>query len=260
MKPIRIAVIGLLLTLALALTPAVAPTQAQSAPTVVNIQNFAFSPTTITISAGTAIVFSNLDQVDHAPVSDTGVWDAGIVPAGTRSASIPFSTPGNYPYHCAIHPEMQGTIVVTGSGSGATPTATLPPPPTSVPTAGPTSAPAPTVGATSVPPTSTPRPTATSTALPLFVKLAIGHKSTKAGAKQSIKVTTLPGATVSITVTFPDGSKKRQSAHASAAGTFNWSFKQPSGHTSRTKHTVKVAVTVSNGNGSARATKSYTVS
>jgi hypothetical protein len=90
--------------------------------------------------------------------------------------------------------------------------------------------------------------------------VAVGHKTTKVGSKQSIKVTTLPGASVSITVTFPDGVKKRQSAHASAAGNYTWSFKQPSGHTTRTKHAVKVAVKVSNGTHSVSSTKSYTVS
>ena len=259
MKTIRIAVICLLFTFGLALLPVVAPTHAQSAPTVVNIQNFAFSPATVTVPAGTTIVFSNLDSVDHAPVSDTGAWDAGDVPGGTRSIGIAFNTPGTYPYHCAIHPDMVGTVIVTGAAPGATSTATLPAPPTAVPTSVPTLPPGPTSAPTSVPATSTPVPTATSTPAPLFVKLAIGHKTTKAGAKQSIKVTTVPGAAVSITLTYPDGKKSRKSAHATAGGTYTWNFKQPSGHTTRTKHTAKVAVTVTSASGSAKASKSYTI-
>lgn len=255
MKPIRIALIGLLLTVGLALTPVAAPTHAQSAPTVVTIQNFAFSPATVTVPAGTTIVWSNKDSTDHTSTSDTGVWDAGDIPPGTSSRGILFSTPGTYPYHCNIHPNMMGTVIVTGTAPGATATATLPPPPTGVATAVPTSTPLP----TAIPPTSTPQPTATNTPLPLFVKVALGHKTAKTGAKQSIKVTTLPGAAVSITVTFPDGAKKRHSAHASASGMYTWSFKQPSGHTTRTKHTAKVAVKVSNGAGSMSSTKSYTI-
>ncbi len=261
MKTLRIALVGLVFSVGLALMPVAAPIRAQSAPTIVNIQNFAFSPATITISAGTTIVWSNKDSTDHAPVSDTGIWDAGDVPGGTNSTGILFSTPGTYPYHCAIHPYMVGTIIVTGSVSAPTATATLPAPPTAVPT----STPVPTLGTTAVPatptpvPTATPAPTATSAPLAVFVKLALGHKSVKAGTKQSVKVTTLPGAAVSITVTYPDGKKKRQSAHAPAGGTYTWNFKQPAGHTTRTKHTAKVAVTVSRGTDSARATKSYTI-
>lgn len=252
MKPIRIAVIGLLCTFALALTPVGAPTHAQSAPTVVTIQNFAFSPATITVSAGTTVVWSNKDSTDHTSTSDTGVWDAGDIPPGTSSRGILFNTPGTYPYHCAIHPNMTGTVIVTGSAPAPTATAT-PPPPTAGSTAVATPDP------TSVPPTSTPLPTPTNTPLQLFVKVVVGHKSAKVGTKQSIKVTTLPGAAVSITLTLPDGSKKHHSARASAAGRYTWKFKQPSGHTTRTKHTVKVAVKVSNGTGSVNSTKRYTV-
>jgi plastocyanin len=259
MKLIRIAVICLLFAFSLALAPVVAPTHAQAIASVVNIQNFAFSPPTITISAGTTVVWSNKDSTDHAPVSDTGAWDAGDVPGGTNSPGIVFSTPGTFPYHCAIHPDMLGTIVVTGSVSAPTATPTPPAPPTAIPTVVPTSTPVPTLGTTAVPATATPAPTATNTPLPLSVKVALGHKTVKVGAKQSIKVTSLPGAAVSITLTYPDGKKTRKSAHASTAGTYTWSFKQPSGHTTRTKHTVKVAVSASRGADSVKATKSYTV-
>lgn len=255
MKPIRIAVICLLFAFGLALAPVVAPTHAQSAPTVVTIQNFAFSPATITISAGTTIVWSNKDTTDHTSTSDTGVWDAGDIPPGTSSRGIVFNTPGTYPYHCAIHPNMMATIVVSGSVPAPTATPTPPAPPTAVPT----STPVPTLGTTAVPATATPVPTATNTPLPLSVKVALGHKAVKVGAKQSIKVTTLPGAAVSITLTYPDGKKTRKSSHATAAGTYTWNFKQPSGHTTRTKHTVKVAVSVSRGADSVKSNKSYTI-
>jgi hypothetical protein len=90
--------------------------------------------------------------------------------------------------------------------------------------------------------------------------VAIGHKSVKAGTKQSVKVTTLPGAAISIVVTFPDGTKMHRTATASDSGTFTWTFKQPGRHTTRTKHTAKVAVTVSHGAGSrVKSTKTYTI-
>lgn len=252
MKPLRITVLCLLCAFGLVLRPVVAPTHAQSAPTVVTIQDYAFSPATVTINAGSTVVWSNHESsVDHTSTSDTGVWDVPDIPHGTSSRGIVFNTPGTYPYHCSFHPDMHGTVIVLAGGSGPTPT----PPATATVGANPapTSTPVPTVGAP-------PAPTATSTPLPLFVKLAIGHKTVKAGAKQSIKVTTLAGAAITIVVTFPDGAKKRHTATAAANGTLAWTFKQPGGHTTRAKHAAKVSVTVSKGAGSAvKSAKSYTI-
>ena len=43
--------------------------------------------------------------------SDTpGIFD-NAVPSG-GSASITFTIPGTYYYHCAIHPEMLGVVIV----------------------------------------------------------------------------------------------------------------------------------------------------
>jgi plastocyanin len=254
-KSVRIAAVCFLCTFGLALKPMVAPIHAQSAAVVVTIQDYFFSPATTTVTAGTTVVWTNKGPSDHSSTSDTGVWDAGIVAVGTSSSGTAFNTPGTYPYHCAIHPEMMGMIIVTGSSSGPTPTPTLPVAPTATATA------VATLGSTAAATaTATPLPTATNTKRPLFVKLAIGHKTVKAGAKQSIKVTTLAGAAISIGITFPDGAKKHRAAIAPKTGIFAWTFKQPGGHTTRTKHAAKVAVTVSQGAGSPiKSTKSYTI-
>jgi plastocyanin len=255
MKSVRIAVVCLLFTFGLAFNPAGAPTHAQSTAVVINIQNFAFSPATMTVTAGSTVVWANHDSTDHTSTSDTGVWDVSDIPGGASSSGTVFNTPGTYAYHCNIHPFMTGTIVVVASGPAATatPVPTTPPaPPAS------TSTPVPTLG--SVAATATPQPTATSTAVPLFLKLAVGHKTVKAGAKQSVKVTTVAGAAIGITVTFPVGAKKHRTAIAPASGTFTWNFKQPGGRTTKTKHTAKVAVTVSQGTGSSKkANKTYTI-
>jgi hypothetical protein len=148
---------------------------------------------------------------------------------------------------------MHGTIVVLAGGPAATATPTVP----AAATSAPAFTPVPTLGTTAA--TATPQPT--STPVPLFVKLAIGHKTVKAGAKQSVKVATVAGAAISIVVTFPVGAKMHRTASAPASGTFTWSFKQPVGRTTRTKHTAKVIVTVSReaGSSSKKASKSYTI-
>jgi len=80
-------------------------------PNTISIQNFTFSPAIDTISTGTTITWKNNDGVAHTSTSNTGVWNTGnIVPRG--SATTTFNTVGTFPYHCAIHSSMMGTIVV----------------------------------------------------------------------------------------------------------------------------------------------------
>lgn len=78
--------------------------------------SFAFSPTTLTIKAGTTVVWKNTTQAPHTVTSDDGKsFDSGsnnpIAPqSGTYSFT--FATPGTYAYHCNFHPYMKATIIV----------------------------------------------------------------------------------------------------------------------------------------------------
>jgi plastocyanin len=56
--------------------------------------------------------WSNTDSAaNHDIVSDTGVFDSGRLGTGD-SFRFTFSARGTYPYHCALHPGMTGTIIV----------------------------------------------------------------------------------------------------------------------------------------------------
>ena len=80
----------------------------------VNIVNTQFCPGTRTISAGTTVIWTNLDGFSHTTTSDNGSLDpwnsASIVSNGTFSKQ--FSTPGTYTFHCNVHRSMHGTIQV----------------------------------------------------------------------------------------------------------------------------------------------------
>jgi plastocyanin len=53
----------------------------------------------------------NNDNVAHTVSSQNNVWDSGAVqPGGTYSRT--FQTAGSFPYYCAYHPRMVGTIIV----------------------------------------------------------------------------------------------------------------------------------------------------
>ena len=89
-------------------------TSAPSAPAPANtvvMANIAFSPTSITVAAGTTITWQNNDGVDHTSTSDNGVWDTGTIAPGQSKTTV-FNTPGTFTYHCTVHPMMTGTVVV----------------------------------------------------------------------------------------------------------------------------------------------------
>jgi len=51
--------------------------------------------------------------VTHHIVSNDGTsFDTGLL-GGNQSSTKALTAAGNYPYHCAIHPNMVGTITVT---------------------------------------------------------------------------------------------------------------------------------------------------
>jgi plastocyanin len=75
------------------------------------IQDMAFDPVTLTISANTTVTWTNKDPVAHTVTSNTGVFDSGNIQANKTFSHL-FDTPGNYPYHCIIHPSMTGTVIV----------------------------------------------------------------------------------------------------------------------------------------------------
>jgi plastocyanin len=79
----------------------------------VSMSNFAYSPKTITIKKGVTVVWTNDDAVEHTVTSDTGTMlNSEIIPVGS-SFNYVFDKAGTYSYHCKIHPNMKGTVVVT---------------------------------------------------------------------------------------------------------------------------------------------------
>ena len=66
--------------------------------------------------------FVNNDTVPHTATADNGAFDTKELPPG-YSMDVFLEGEGTVPYHCELHPEMKGTIVV-GDGSGAEGTTT----------------------------------------------------------------------------------------------------------------------------------------
>lgn len=109
--------------------PTPVPTPAPGSNTV-DAVDFAFSPSTIDITAGATVTWRNTGAALHTVTATDGTFDSGLIASGGTYARR-FTTPGTYPYLCSLHPSMTGVVRVSGPG-GATPPP--PPPPTPRPT------------------------------------------------------------------------------------------------------------------------------
>jgi plastocyanin len=76
----------------------------------VTINHFAFHPPTLTIGAGSKVVFSNTSGITHT-ATRRGSFNTGRIKPGT-SVAVRFAQKGTFAYHCSIHPFMHGKIVV----------------------------------------------------------------------------------------------------------------------------------------------------
>ena len=78
----------------------------------VEIKNFAFAPRTLTVRAGTRVVWTNRDDEPHRIASAGGTFAASNALDTSDSYAVTFAKPGTYAYFCSIHPMMVGTIIV----------------------------------------------------------------------------------------------------------------------------------------------------
>ena len=75
------------------------------------IQGMAFSPSTLTVTAGTVVTWTNKDAVTHNVTSNPALFSSGGMGNGA-TYSFTFSNKGTFNYSCTIHPSMTGTVIV----------------------------------------------------------------------------------------------------------------------------------------------------
>jgi plastocyanin len=94
------------------LTPAgEAVVAAAASPATVDIDNFAFAPATLTVTAGTTVIWKNEDDSPHRIGDKNGTFKSAALDTDD-TFSHTFAAPGEYPYICTIHPYMVGKIIV----------------------------------------------------------------------------------------------------------------------------------------------------
>jgi len=93
-------------------TFAATPSDKPASEVAVKIDNFSFSPATITVSAGTTIRWTNRDDIPHTVVSDDKTTFKSKVLDTDEQFTYTFTKPGTYSYFCSIHPKMTAKVVV----------------------------------------------------------------------------------------------------------------------------------------------------
>ncbi|HEX7285968.1 MAG TPA: cupredoxin family copper-binding protein [Candidatus Angelobacter sp.] len=77
----------------------------------VKIDNFTFSPATLTVSPGATVRWTNKDDVPHTVVSSDKAFTSNTLDTD-QEFTYTFTKAGTYNYFCSIHPKMTATVVV----------------------------------------------------------------------------------------------------------------------------------------------------
>ncbi len=115
LRPVLAIAVVAVLSAAAPLTPdprGVAAEAATPGKATIKIANFDFGPATITVPAGASVTWTNNDDDAHSVVADNKAFRSAPLDTGD-SFSFTFATPGTYAYHCGLHPQMHGKVVVT---------------------------------------------------------------------------------------------------------------------------------------------------
>jgi plastocyanin len=105
---IALGTVALVLVIALRSAPA---TGQSAQPTEIKVDNFTFSPETLTVPANSTVIWTNKDDVPHVIASTDGLFRSKGLDTDDHY-SFKFTKPGTYNYFCAIHPKMTGKVVV----------------------------------------------------------------------------------------------------------------------------------------------------
>ena len=79
----------------------------------VKIDNFSFTPATLTVPVGTTVTWTNQDDIPHTVVStdEPRLFKSKALDTGDKF-SFTFSKAGSYAYFCSLHPKMNGKVIV----------------------------------------------------------------------------------------------------------------------------------------------------
>lgn len=86
----------------------------ESAGAAVTIENFTFSPDTLTVPVGTEVTWENRDDIPHTVTSDDKTTFASSLLDTGDTFSFTFNEAGTFDYFCSVHPTMTAKVIVQG--------------------------------------------------------------------------------------------------------------------------------------------------
>ena len=99
-------VMATIVAVLLGAAPALAATE------TVTINDYTYTPATLTVHAGDTVIWINQDSIPHTVTAlDGKSFDSGAIDPGA-SWKFVFTKAGHFNYRCAIHPDMRGAIDV----------------------------------------------------------------------------------------------------------------------------------------------------
>jgi plastocyanin len=77
----------------------------------IKIENFVFEPAELTVAPGTRVTWVNKDEAPHTATSIDDKFNSGGLDTDDRYTFV-FNEKGDFPYFCALHPQMKALVKV----------------------------------------------------------------------------------------------------------------------------------------------------
>ncbi|GAB3394866.1 cupredoxin domain-containing protein [Amycolatopsis echigonensis] len=167
--------------------PVTAP--AAAATQTVMMQDYAYSPASLTVHVGDTVTWVQHDTAPHDVVTTSApvAFRSPQLSQG-QSWSYTFSTPGTYSYYCSVHPDMRAQVIVQPA-----PAAQPPPPPTRASAVAPASRPAsaPSRTAVAAPPVAAAPPSSSTVASSVAPSQPVAAPASSAPVAQAAATTSI---------------------------------------------------------------------
>ena len=84
---------------------------AAAADVKIGIDNFAFTPASVSVKIGDTVIFENHDDIPHLVIDSAGKFRSKALDTNDKY-SVTFDKAGAIAYFCGLHPQMKGAIIV----------------------------------------------------------------------------------------------------------------------------------------------------
>jgi plastocyanin len=92
------------------------PGEAAPARADVEVRDFEFAPSDVTIAQGGTVAWTWVGEAPHSVTADDGSFDSEVLESGATFERV-FDAVGEFAYTCLVHPDMTATVNVVAAGA-----------------------------------------------------------------------------------------------------------------------------------------------